>query len=165
MLTSGSKVEAIELDGDGDTDLFVGGRVLSGRYPLAPRSYLLQNDGGRFTDVTEQFAPELMNPGMVTDAVWADLNNNGRPELVVAGEWMPIRVFEQNADQTFTEQTKAAELTATSGWWNVLKVADLNSDGFLDIIAGNHGLNTLLNASAISSLLTYPQTNLCKSSK
>ncbi|SMO71285.1 VCBS repeat-containing protein [Fodinibius sediminis] len=155
MHSSGGTVTPVELNGDGAPDLFVGGRVNSGRYPSAPRSYLLKNNNGQFRDITQQAAPQLASPGMVTDAVWGDFNSNGRPELVIAGEWMPIRIFEKNNDHTFHEITKAAGLQTSAGWWNVLKAADLNSDGHLDLIAGNRGLNAFWDASTKSPAIVY----------
>lgn len=145
--TSASCVVAADIDQDGDIDLFVGGRLLEGRYPHAPRSYVLRNDGGKFTDVTEALNPALASPGMVTSAVWADVDNDGNPDLIVAGEWMPIRIF-RNAGTEFVEVTDDYGLTHSSGWWNCVEVADLNGDGFVDIIAGNTGGNSFFSSSA-----------------
>ncbi|GIV58286.1 MAG: hypothetical protein KatS3mg042_1199 [Rhodothermaceae bacterium] len=142
MPVSGGAVAAHDVDGDGDTDLFVGGRVLAGRYPLAPRSYLLLNDGaGRFTDATNRLAPALRTPGMVTAAVWVDLDGDGVKELVLAGEWMPLRVFRTAPGPVLVEATDAAGLAGTDGWWNTLAAADLDGDGDADLVAGNRGLN------------------------
>ena len=97
MLTSGSCVKAGDIDNDGDPDLFVGGRLVPGSYPLAPRSYILENNGkGYFKDVTEMYNKSLMNPGMVTDAVWTDFNGDKRLDLIIVGEWMGIRVFQND---------------------------------------------------------------------
>ena len=92
---AGSVVKAIDFDNDGDMDLFIGGRVVPGRYPVTPESGLLQNDGkGNFTNVTATMAPALQYAGMITDAVWADINKDGNQELIVCGEWMPVDIFE-----------------------------------------------------------------------
>ena len=93
-LTSKGCVKAADIDGDGDQDLFVGGRVVPGKYPSAPRSYILLNDGkGNFTDATQSACAALQQPGMVTDALWMDINNDKQPDLMVVGEWMPVKVF------------------------------------------------------------------------
>jgi hypothetical protein len=137
----GSVVVAVDYDGDGDQDLFVGGRTLPGQYGVAPRSILLQNDGkGRFRDVTTAVAPGLEAIGMVTDARWADLDGDSWPDLVLAGEWMPITIF-QNQKGKFIRQNTPA-LDKSPGWWKCLEIADLDNDGDMDIIAGNQGLNT-----------------------
>ena len=140
MLSSGSVVIAADHDQDGDLDLFVGGRMVPGRYPLAPRSYLLRNDGvGHFQDVTAEVSPALVAPGMVTDAVWTDLDQDEWPDLVVVGEWMPIRTFMNRAGQL--EETFPEGLATTSGWWNTVVAHDMDSDGDLDLVVGNQGMN------------------------
>ncbi|MDR8394228.1 VCBS repeat-containing protein [Aliifodinibius sp. S!AR15-10] len=149
MYSSGGTVAVLDIDGNNMPDLFIGGRVLSGRYPESPQSYLLQNNKGIFTDVTAKVAPELVNPGMVTDAAWADLDSDGQSELIIAGEWMPVRVFKNTGvvgKSMFTEVTNEMGLQHTSGWWNVIKVADLDGDGRPDLVAGNRGLNASLQA-------------------
>lgn len=154
MNASGGAVTVLDIEGDGDADLFVGGRTLTGQYPMPPRSYLLRNDSGVFTEVTEDVAPGLVRPGLVTDAVWFDTNGDGNNELVIAGEWMPVRVFE-NRSGSFREITKSAGLEHTAGWWNVLEVADVNSDGLRDLLAGNIGLNHFLKASQENPAIVY----------
>ncbi|KQS30640.1 VCBS repeat-containing protein [Dyadobacter sp. Leaf189] len=149
---SGSCVLANDFDKDGDTDLFIGGRMIPGKYPLPPRSYLLRNDSrsGKmaFTDVTKSHCPELLSAGMVCAATWADTDHDGLDDLVIAGEWMPVRVF-RNQKTKFqeTESVKTA-LAPYSGWWNSLAAADFDHDGDIDFIAGNEGTNTFYHASA-----------------
>jgi len=147
MLFSKSCVRIADVNGDGKPDLFVGGRVIPGRYPEAPRSYVLINNGkGQFTDQTAAVAPELERIGLVTDAVWTDMNGDKKPDLVVAGEWMPITVM-INADGKLTNKTTDYFEKAYSGWWNKILAEDLNGDGKIDIVAGNMGLNTQCKAS------------------
>jgi enediyne biosynthesis protein E4 len=148
---AGSCVAPADFDADGDIDLFVGGRVVPGRYPEIPRSYLLQNDGkGRFTDV----APEpLARAGMVTAAQWADMDGNGSPDLALVGEFMPVTIF-QNDKGRFTRR-ESADLAHTSGWYYSLAVADVNADGRPDLIAGNLGLNSRYRASPQEPVRLY----------
>lgn len=154
MNASGGAVTVLDFDGDNDPDLFVGGRVLTGQYPLPPRSYLLRNEGGRFTEVTENIAPDLERPGMITSAVWFDTNADGTNELIIAGEWMPIRVFEIE-DESFREITRETGFADSNGLWNTLNVADVNGDGAPDILAGNIGLNHFLQASKENPAIIY----------
>ena len=141
----GGTVAAHDFNGDGRTDLFVGGRVWPGEYPLPPRSHLLENTGGQFEDVTTDIAPLLFKPGMVTDALWSDLDGDGTTELVLAGEWMPIRVFEFGS-VLFEEETDDLGFADTNGWWYSLAAADLTGDGTPELVAGNRGLNAQVQA-------------------
>ena len=155
MRTSTSVVAAHDFDGDGDQDLFVGGRVRPGYYPMPPRSYLLANTPDGFVDVTATVSPELVRPGMVSDAVWADITGDGRSELVMTGEWMPLRVFECRAPDRLEEITATLGLEQTEGFWNALAAEDLDRDGDLDIVAGNRGLNTQVKVSPESPASVY----------
>jgi hypothetical protein len=144
---SGSRAAAADFDGDGDIDLFVGGRVVPWRYGLDPVSTLLRNDGrGRFTDVTEQLAPELARVGMVTDALWQDVDGDRRPDLVVVGEWMPITIF-RNAGGGKLQKLSTRGLEKSHGWWNRVIAGDFTGDGRVDFVVGNLGLNSRLRAS------------------
>ncbi|MHC2992691.1 hypothetical protein OB13_14285 [Pontibacter sp. HJ8] len=151
---SGSCVRAADYDQDGDLDLFVGGRVVPGKYPLAPKSTILRNEEGRFTDATAAVCPELQTLGMVADALWTDFDNNGKTDLVVAGEWMPLMFFRNTGKglENVTETTGVAHL---KGWWNSIVSGDFDKDGDMDYIAGNLGLNTNYTASEKQPLTLY----------
>ena len=143
---AGSRVVAADFDGDGAIDLFVGGRVVPWRYGLDPTSTLLKNDGrGHFTDVTAKLAPELVNVGMVTDAVWRDVDGDGRVDLVVVGEWMPITVF-RNMGGGKLKRLAMRGFEKSDGWWNRIVAGDFDGDGKVDFIVGNLGLNGRLHA-------------------
>ena len=143
---NGSTVAPGDFNRDGHVDLFVGGRVVSRNYGLTPRSRLLQNDGtGRFTDVTQEKAEALGRAGMVTSAAWTDYDADGHLDLIVVGEWMPVRVFKQEGGK-FVDRTNAAGFENTNGWWNSVSVADLNGDGRDDLVLGNLGLNSYVRA-------------------
>jgi enediyne biosynthesis protein E4 len=154
MHTSGGVVTVLDIDGDERADLFVGGRVTTGQYPVPPRSYLLRNNGGQFEDVTADVAPELMRPGLVTDALWMDIDGDGKNELIVTGEWMPIRIFKKE-DGRYREITADAGLAKTAGWWNVIRAADLTGNGLPDLVAGNRGLNSILQTSEDEPVILY----------
>ena len=146
-LTSTGAVCAGDFTGDGKPDLFFGGRVVPGRYPETPESYLLVNDGkGNFTNHTKNVSPTISKIGLVTDAASADLNGDGKADLVVVGEWMPITVFIQENGK-LTDKTKEYFDKEYKGWWNTLLLEDLNGDGKPDLIAGNQGLNSQVRAS------------------
>ncbi len=158
MLTSTSTVRAGDFNGDGRPDLFVGGRLTPRQYPYPTRSYLLRNDGGRFSDVTEQVAPQLVEPGgMITDAVWGDFDGDKRLDLVTVGEWMPIQ-FHRNDGSTLRNVTSATRRPSLRGWWYSLAAADFDSDGRSDLIAGNLGLNHTYTALKDSAFGVYANT-------
>lgn len=144
---SSSCVKAGDYDGDGDMDLFVGTRLLPFSYGKSMNSYILNNDGvGNFTNVTERVAAGLMEVGMVTDAQWADFNGDKKLDLVIVGEYMPIKIFIQEKGK-FRDRTNDFGLSETNGWWNTIVANDLDNDGDIDLIAGNHGLNSRFRAS------------------
>ena len=154
---SGSRVVAADYDGDGDLDLFVGGRVVPWRYGVDPQSMLLQNDGhGHFTDVTAQLAPELARVGMVTDAIWQDVDGDGRVDLVVVGEWMPITIFHNAGGGRLVRQNTPG-LEQSNGWWNRIMAGNFTGhrDGRVDFIVGNLGLNTRFHATATEPVTMY----------
>jgi hypothetical protein len=144
---NGACVVPGDFDGDGDLDLFVGSRVVSRSYGLAPRSYLLQNDGsGRFTDVTPVKANALSEIGMVSAAAWTDYDADGRLDLIVVGEWMPVTVLRQENGR-FVDVTAGAGFAGSNGWWNSVTATDLNGDSRADLVLGNLGLNSYIRAS------------------
>jgi hypothetical protein len=143
MLSSGSCVIPADFDKDGDIDLFVGGRLIPGEYPKPAKSYLLVNDGsGKFTDILESAVPGLKTGGMITDAVWIDLNKDSWPDLVVCGEFMPIRVFINEKGKSLSEATKTYFPQSDGGLWNHIAFADFDKDGDMDLVAGNWGTNS-----------------------
>ncbi len=170
FLKSGSCVKATDFDHDGDLDLFVGGRVEVNAYPKPVSSYILRNDsrpltprgristkldskapplgagGAKFTDVTQQFAPNLKNIGLVCDALWTDYDNDGWQDLMLAGEWMPITLL-KNSNGKSLKIIDNQELNQQKGIWNSLSAGDFDNDGDMDYIAGNVGENNLHRAS------------------
>ena len=152
---SGSRVAAADFDGDGAVDLFVGGRSILGSYGMDPQSQLLKNDGhGHFTDVTEKVAPGLSHIGMVTDAIWKDVDGDGKVDLVVLGEWMPITIFHNNGHGRL-EKMSVPGLEKSNGWWNRIIAGDFAGNGRVDFIVGNLGLNTRLQAKPNEPVTMY----------
>ncbi|MBO3700702.1 VCBS repeat-containing protein [Roseivirga sp. E12] len=151
---SSAKVVANDFDQDGDIDLFVAGRLTPSKYPLPGTSQLLENDNGKFRDVIQEKGLALQKLGMLKDALWADLNGDGQEELVVTGEYMSIDVFgwKDNVLQPWGAKNGLAEY---KGWWNTLKIVDIDNDGDSDILAGNLGLNSRYKASSSKPLSVY----------
>jgi len=155
LALSGSRVAAADFDGDGAIDLFVGGRSIPGRYGLDPQSVLLRNDGhGKFTEVTDKAAPGLSHVGMVTDAVWKDIDGDGRPELIVVGEWMPITIFHNDGHGKLSRMNVPG-LEKSNGWWNRIIAGDFAGHGRVDFMVGNLGLNTRLQAKPAEPVTMY----------
>ncbi len=145
---------AIDYDKDGDEDLIIGGRNIPGRYPETPQTFVLQNEKGRYTDVSMSVGKELSLAGMITDIKSADLNKDSKHEVVFCGEFMPIQVYvyENNA---FKNVSSKYNLSQSNGWWFTIEIADINNDTYPDIIAGNLGLNSQLKASKEKPLCIY----------
>ncbi len=139
-LSSSSCVQPNDFDQDGDLDLFVGGRLLPGQYPQPADSKLLENQGGKFVDITIDKAPGLNALGMVTAACWLDYDQDGLEDLVVVGEWMPVTLFSQGADKRFVRQ-EIEGLRDSDGWYYEVKADDMDGDGDQDLVVGNLGLN------------------------
>jgi hypothetical protein len=150
--SSGSCVVAADMDRDGDLDLFVGGRLSPHGYPSPGVSSVLQNDNGRFKDMTNELAPGLKNIGMVTAALWTDVNNDGQPDLIVVGEWMPVAVF-INSNGKLLQKNDA--IPHSAGWWNSIAGADFDSDGDTDYLLGNLGFNSNYKATTEEPVSVY----------
>lgn len=143
---AGSVIVPSDYDEDGDMDLFLGGRVITGKYPYPASSLLLINEGGRFTVQNDHLAPELQSIGLVTDAQWVDIDSDTNIDLVITGEWMGIQVF-LNKNNRLVRSDDYKTLSEAIGWWNELHIADIDNDGDQDIVVGNLGLNYKFHAS------------------
>jgi enediyne biosynthesis protein E4 len=152
LTSSGSCIAANDFDRDGDLDLFVGGRVVPLRYPETPESYLLVNTGdGKFENKTSAFSSVLGSVGMITSAIWSDVNNDNWTDLIVVGEWMPITFFINEKGKSFSP----IALDNTAGWWNSISGGDFDNDGDIDYIAGNLGRNSIYKASVDEPVTVY----------
>jgi hypothetical protein len=145
LTKSGKCVKAADYDKDGQLDLFVGGRIVPGKYPFPANSYILKNNGKKgadlkFENVTDKIAPELLNLGLVTDAVWDDFDSDGNIDLIIVGEWMKIH-FLKNSSGKFVDVSDDLGFKASAGWWNCIKCIDIDKDGDNDYLVGNLGLN------------------------
>jgi hypothetical protein len=152
---SNSTAKAADYDGDGDLDLFVGGRLVPTQYGLAADSYILNNDGkGNFKDVSQLVAPSLKGVGMITDASWEDIDGDRDPDLIIVGEYIPITVLMNDAGK-LVERTTESGVEKTEGWWNRIEAGDLDNDGDIDFVVGNHGLNSRFKASVTKPVCLY----------
>lgn len=154
IASSGSCVVASDYDADGDLDLFVGGRLVPNKYPAAAQSYLLENVNGRFLDKSEKLGERHGMLGMVTSALWTDVNNDKAPDLMIVGEWMEITVL-MNKGGSFVDESEAYQLSNTGGWWNSINGGDFDNDGDIDYLLGNYGLNSFYKASSEQPLEIY----------
>jgi hypothetical protein len=139
-----------DFDGDGKEDIFLGNRSIPGGYGLSPNNFILKNTGNNNFEVAK-----LLQLGLVTNSVWEDLNNDDLVDLIIVGDWMPITVMINNGDGTFSNQTKQMGLEFSNGMWNTLAIADIDNNGYKDIIAGNAGLNLKLKASKDKPVILY----------
>ncbi|WP_419212041.1 VCBS repeat-containing protein [Maribacter sp. X9] len=153
MLTSTKAIASYDYDGDGDLDLIVGGRVVPGKYPLSPRSYILKNTDGKFTDVTNEIAPDFLEIGLVNDILISDYDGDNEQDLMVVGEWMPITVF--SLDKGKFQKLEIATLADTEGWWNTIRQIDFDNDGDMDYFVGNLGSNNKFHPSEEKPLHIY----------
>lgn len=138
ITASGACVSGADFDQDGDIDLFIGGKYEPGSYPATPKSYLLLNDKGQFSDISQD-VKGLSDVGMVSSALWSDYDNDGWEDLLLVGEWMPLTIFRNKNGQL--DRINVPGLAQSYGWWNVIKETDFDKDGDIDYVAGNLGLN------------------------
>ena len=153
---SGSCVAINDFDKDGDIDVFLGARTTTGRYGIKPDSYLLRNEGnGNFTDVTDDIAAELRAFGFIRDAMWADIDEDGDSDLLVAAEWSPITIFVNEKGKLKLLPLPGSGLEQSNGWWSCIQASDFDNDGDIDFVAGNLGLNSKFRASESSPVRMY----------
>jgi len=158
ITSSGQNVKAADIDRDGDLDLFVGSRVEPKEYPKPGESFLLRNDSRpgkiKFSNVTKQWCPALANPGLVSDALWTDFDNDNLLDLILACEWSPI-LFYKNTGSGFIEVKPSEEISNALGWWTSISAADFDQDGDMDYVVGNFGLNQYFKCSSGEPLRIY----------
>ena len=152
--SSGSVVAAADIDGDSHLELFIGGRIIPGKYPETPQSYVLRYTGAKYENVTDAIAPEIKQAGMVTSALFTDVDGDHKPDLMVTYEWGPVRYF-HNDNGKLIDQTSQAGLANRQGWYNSISGGDMDNDGDTDYLVGNFGLNTKYQASKNKPEIMY----------
>ncbi len=152
--SSNLAISSSDIDNDGDTDLFIGERVKMFGYGVPCSGKILRNDRGLFSDITSEYAPFLQNIGMITDAVWSDINQDGYQDLIIVGEYMPVTICLNNSGK-LVNATKEYGLEKSHGWYNKIKVADINNDKKPDLILANHGTNSRFKGDSIHPITMY----------
>ena len=147
-------VTVADYDEDGDNDVFIGGRLYPQKYPQSTRSYILQNNNGKFTDVTKSVCSSLEFAGMITGTLFTDFNNDKKPDLIICGEYNGVRFF-QNKNRQLVEVTDQTGLSNMNGLWRSLQQADIDKDGDMDYIAGNMGLNNRFHIAPDRPMMLY----------
>ncbi len=153
MPHNSSHATPADVDGDGDIDLFIGVHSITGQYGMVPPSFLLINQAGSFTDMTDSLAPVLRSLGLVTDALWHDYDHDGDPDLIAVGEWMPLTLLHNEGGSLRLKEGVFPD--STHGWWNRMALADLDGDGDQDLVATNLGFNSSLQATPSSPCALY----------
>ncbi len=163
---NGSCVISLDYDYDGDLDLFVGGGVLPGKFPMHEKSFLLENTKGEFKDVTLQIAPHVMDLGIINSAVWTDIDGDQKNELILTGEWMPVNILKSRDGKLISVSARvnfssdkgekaSSELSELTGWWNCIKTIDVDNDGDQDLVLGNNGTNSKIKAAMKEPCTVY----------
>ncbi|MEL6917527.1 MAG: VCBS repeat-containing protein, partial [Bacteroidota bacterium] len=153
---SSGHISPSDIDNDGDIDFFIGARMVPRAYPKIPKSRVLINDSGKFVERKNSIAAKI---GMVTSAVWEDINNDGWEDLIVVGEWMPISIFKNSRGRliktTMTWVDENGREIDTEGWWNCIKASDFDKDGDIDFLVGNQGLNAFVKPDQTHPIYLY----------
>ncbi len=156
LALNASKADAVDIDGDGDLDITISADLVPWEFGMTPIQYIFENNGqGDFKDITTKFAPQFAEIGNVKDFQWADIDQNGFKDLIVAGHWMPLSIFLNDGNSLKLQSDNG--LNWSNGWWNSIEVVDIDKDGDLDLVTGNFGENSLLRASNEEPVTLYRQ--------